>query len=79
MREINDIFKDLAVMVNDQGEKIGLLLCMACVCAPPIAGHITSDWTAVDQIQDYIQSTSDNTEAAGEEVDKAFEAQKKAR
>jgi len=52
--EINEIFRDLAVMVNDQGAKI-------------------------DQISDHIQSTADNTQAAGEEVDKAYESHKKSR
>lgn len=52
--EINEIFKDLAVMVSDQGEKI-------------------------DQIQNHIQSTADDTEAASEEIDKAYDSHKKAR
>jgi len=52
--EINAIFKDLAVMVNDQGAKI-------------------------DQIENHIQSTVDDTEAASEEIDKAYDSHKKAR
>jgi len=52
--EINDIFKDLAVMVNDQGQKLG-------------------------NIEDYITTTSVNTEQANVEIDKSYIQQKKAR
>jgi len=52
--EINEIFKDLAVMVNDQGRKLG-------------------------NIEDYITTTSVNTQSAADEVDKSYVQQKKAR
>jgi len=97
--EINEIFRDLAVMVDDQGEKMGTR-------SPPVTGSCLSflplskplllagtraRWAIAtleliwwgggptDKISDYIQSTADNTEAASEEVDGAYEAQQKAR
>eukprot|EP00656_Telonema_subtile_P004018 TRINITY_DN11828_c0_g1_i2.p1 TRINITY_DN11828_c0_g1~~TRINITY_DN11828_c0_g1_i2.p1 ORF type:complete len:292 (-),score=99.57 TRINITY_DN11828_c0_g1_i2:74-949(-) len=54
VHEINDIFKDLAVMVTDQGAKLG-------------------------NIEDYIITTADNTQAASEEVGQAYVSQSKAR
>jgi len=52
--EINEIFRDLSVMVQDQGTKI-------------------------NQIHDYIETTTDNTGAAEQEIGQAYASQKKAR